>query len=114
MQHDYNGSKCHVDRLDKMMTEYTCVRPFRNGRCIRRFVSNLWDFAINNAKVSFGRIISKEFIYIEKFWKVKMVPIFLSRKMGTIQKLETKFIKTISKVQHRCNKSLSKIEPFRK
>ena len=53
MVHVYNGSKFHVDQLDKMMTEYTCVRPYRNGRCIRRFIANLWDFAMNNAYVLF-------------------------------------------------------------
>ena len=70
MVHVYNGSKCHVDQLDKMMTEYTCVRPFRNGRCIRRFVSNLWDFAMNNAYVLFKNYYSRPINSESKYAKL--------------------------------------------
>ena len=49
----YNEKKAFVDEVDRMMTQYTSVRPYRNGRCIRRFICNCWDFALNNAYILF-------------------------------------------------------------
>ena len=53
MVHVYNESKGYVDELDRMMTQFTCVRPYRNGRCIRRFLANIWDFCLNNGFILF-------------------------------------------------------------
>ena len=49
----YNEKKAFVDEVDRMMTQFTSVRPYRNGRCIRRFICNCWDFALNNAYILF-------------------------------------------------------------
>ena len=51
----YNEKKAFVDEVDRMMSAYTSVRPYRNGRCIRRFISNCWDFALNNAYILFRK-----------------------------------------------------------
>ena len=51
----YNEKKAYVDEVDRMMSAYTSVRPYRNGRCIRRFIHNCWDFALNNAFILFRK-----------------------------------------------------------
>ena len=53
--HFYNKNKCFVDELDRMLSAYTCVRSFKNGNPIRRFISNLWDFAFHNCFVLFRK-----------------------------------------------------------
>ena len=53
MVKSYNNSKYFVDEFDRMLTQYTSVRPYRNGRCVRRFLGNCWDFCMNNAFILF-------------------------------------------------------------
>ena len=53
--HFYNKHKCAVDEMDRMLSAYTCVRPFKNGNPIRRYISNLWDFSFHNCFVLFRK-----------------------------------------------------------
>ena len=66
----YNDSKYYVDEMDKALSQYTCVRPYRNGRTIRRFLGNAWDFCLNNAYVLFREHYSQERFSDTKYGKL--------------------------------------------